>query len=311
MTETPIPNQTPPALKWLVQPYAERRILAGFLKREEVTTVYALAQDWPMEVTDRVSALCGVGSHLGPREEAGRCQISVVEEPEVLEILDPASRAIQAGPNASFNFAWVEIENLIAGGAVADPLPPQVSLSEDDLRTIAVYSLHAIGGQFIIDNNGVLLSSTPLNITLANMGINGNILSVQYRIGHVVSPIIVGYEQGRCFLLTEYGRVIHALAQNIKRLVCLVYYGLDLRQADMGMKLQSANGEVFNQFGHDRLKGADAPMVKDFLDPSLAAVVPSRSPVFATQPFLQSLQVSIEPAPQGGLPLSGKLSDDS
>lgn len=312
MTETPVTNQTnqtPPALKWLVEPYAERLILAGFLKPEEVATVYPLSRDWPMEVTGRVSALYGVGAHLGPREEAGRCQISVVEEPEVLEILDPASKLISAGPDAPFNFAWVEIGNLIAACAVTDPLPPPVSLSEDDLRTIAAYSLHALGGQLVVDNNGILLSPTPLNIKPAHMSLSGNILTVQYRVGHVVSPIIVGYEQGRCFLIAEYGRVIQALAQNIKRLVCLVYYGLDLSRADMGMKLQSGSADVFNHFGLDRLEGPHAPMVKDFLDPSLAAPIPSRAPIFASQPFLQSLQVSVEPVPQEGLPLSGKLSD--
>lgn len=309
MTESSITNQTAPALKWVAEPYAERRILAGFLKREELVAVYPLARDWLAEATGRVSALCGAGANLGPREEAGRCQISVVEEPEVLEILDPVSRSIQAGPDAPFNFAWVEIGNLIAARAVADPTPSEVALLEGDLRTVAAYSLHAIGRQFIIDNSGILLSSTPLNITPANIGVNGNILSVQYRISHVISPIIVGYEQGRCFLLTEYGRVIHALSRNIKRLVCLVYYGLDLSQADLGMKLQSANGEVFNQFGQDRLAGQDAPMVKDFLDSSLSATVASRASVFATQAFLHTLQMNIDPAIQGGLPLSGKLSD--
>ena len=309
MTESsPTANQTPQQLKWLVEPYAERRILTGFLRPEEVQTVYPPARDWPPEAMASVSSLCGAGAALGPRPEAGQCRITLVEEPEALEVLDGPARTIQALPAVTFNFAWVEIKNLITAGAVSDPLSANISLTNDDLQMLARYSLYGYRGQALVEN-GLLLSPSPVAFSPPEASIVGNRLVVQYQIIPVATPIIVGYEQGRCFLLTEYGRVLHALRRNVERLLCLVYYGLDLSQVNMGVKIQGARGDVYNHFGPERLGGPDAPLVRDFLDPAVTAGVPSRAAIFSAQPFMQALEINIDPLPQGGLPLSGNLRD--
>jgi hypothetical protein len=308
MTENALPNPTPPAGSgWLAEPYAERHILAGFLKPGEVEIVYPAALEWPSNVTESVRSLHGTGAALGTREEAGQCRISNIEEPEALAVLDPVARSVQAGPAVPMSYAWVEIRNLIAAGSVADPLPMPRPLSNDDARAIADYSLRDYGGQPLLSGNGILITSVPLNISFAGAEVRGNQYLVQYALAPLFSPIVVGYEQGRCYLLKEYGRVLYAISQNVERLLCLVYYGLNLTEPNMGVKALGQQGDAFNHFGAERLGGAVTPLVRDFLNPAVTAIVPSRAQLFAAMPSVQSLGMEFDPLPQGGLPLSGPI----
>src|SRR5258705_9740778 len=150
------------ARNWLCQPYAERRLLARFLNRGEVELVYPPSSEWPSDVTSLVAALNGVAHSLQPRAEAGICRISNIEEPEALKVLHPIGRGVLAPPVASFSYSWVEIKNLIAVSAVADPFPPRVSLSNDDLPSLAEYSLYEPIGEPVFVGSA-LATAGPVN----------------------------------------------------------------------------------------------------------------------------------------------------
>lgn len=307
-------NITPPieTPNWLGQPYAERRILAGFLNRGEVAVVYPHANEWSNDVTQRVAGLHGAANSLKPRKDAGICDILSIEEPEALQILDPIGRVIAAPLVASFSYSWVSIGSLIAVNAVADPFPPPVLLSNDDTRSLADYSVYEHIGQPVFVSPTAVATTGALNVVPVQSAIRDSHLVVRYKLSKVVRPIIVGYQQGRCYLLKEYGRVLAAMAQGVNRLLCLVYYGLDLTQVDLGVRGLHAQGlialgEPINHFGSERLDGVNVPLVRDFLDLELTAVVPSRAPLFIWQPTVQQLGIQLEIAPPGPLPLTGSV----
>lgn len=304
MTETPVNIPTPGPPSWYTRPYVERRILSGFLKLGEVEVVYPAAREWPGEVAERVRALHGAAAGLSPRPDAGRCLISPVEEAEALAVLDPIARSMQLRPATTIDFGWVEISNLIAPSAVADPMSDGAPLTNDDPKGLAEYSLYEGVGQPVIVDNVVLINSVPLTLAPAGIALAGNQFLVRYQIIRAVSPVIVGYEEGRCYLLTEYGRVLHALSQNIERLLCIVYYGLDLDQADFGIKFPEHEGAALNHFGRTRLSAPAPPLVRDFLDPSVGVAFPSKGTFFSAQPSLQAILMEYDSVPEGPLPFA-------
>lgn len=309
MTEGENANPTTQTSNWLGQPYAERKILAGFLNPGEVEVVYPNSSEWPPDVSERVMALLGAANAIGTRDGVGVCDISNVDESEALKVLLPVGKAIAAHPVAAFSYSWVDINNLIAAAAVADPLPPPVALSNNDAGSLANYSLYEnIGPPIFLGS--ALATTGPINVLPLKAELRNGQLVVQYQVSKTIRPIIVGYERGRCYLLKEYGRVLAAMAQGVNRLLCLVYYGLDLSKVDMNIKgLNPLIGseEPVNHFGAERLGGTQAPLVRDFLDPALTATIPSRASVFICEPSVQILAVQFEAMAKGPLPLTGTI----
>jgi hypothetical protein len=308
MTEVPVNVPTPGAPSWYTRPFVERRILSGFLQPGEVEVVYPASREWPGEVVNRVGALRGAAGGLAPRLDAGRCRITPVEEPKALAVLEPIARGMQLRPETTINFGWVEISNLIAPASVADPMPDGTPFTDDDLKALAEYSLYEGVGQPVIVDNALLINSVPLMLAPAGVALAGNQFLVRYQIIRAVSPIIVGYEEGRCYLLTEYGRVLHALSQKVERLLCIVYYGLDLDKADFGIKFPDHEGAALNHFGRARLSAPAPPLVRDFLDPSVGVAFPSKGMFFSAQPSLQAILMKYDSPPEGPLPFA---SDES
>jgi hypothetical protein len=304
MTETPINIPMPRPPRWYTQPFVERRILSGFLKPGEIEVVYPAALEWPGEVAGRVGALHGAAVGLAPRPDAGRCLITRVEEPEALAVLEPIARGMQLRPETTIDFGWVEISNLIAPASVADHMPEGTPLSNEDLKGLAEYSLYEGVGQPVIIDNALLVNSVPLGLVPVGVTLMGNQFLVRYQIIRAVSPIIVGYEEGRCYLLTDYGRVLHAISQNVERLLCIVYYGLDLDKADFGIKFPDHEGAALNHFGRARLSAPAPPLARDFLDPSVGATFPSKGTFFSAQPSLQAILMKYDSPPEGPLPFA-------
>lgn len=308
-------NSTVQASNWLGRAYAERRILAAFLNRGEERLVYPHSSEWPVEIAQRVAAMHGGAANLPALPNAGISSIANVEEPEALSAFDPVARLIAAPPVASFSYCWVELENLIATGAVADPLSLPVMLNNDDPKSLAEYSVYVGIEQPVFVGPTTFATTSLLNVTLAQAMIQDSHLILSYKLSKIVRPIIVGYEQGRCYLLKEYGRVIGALAAGIKRLLCLVYFGLDLTQRDMkirGLDVSGllAKGEPVNHFGQERLTSQRPPLVKDFLDEALTVKIPSRESVFLCDSAIQITGFQFEGTAKEGVPLNGGVSDN-
>lgn len=287
---------------WL-QPYAAHRILAGFLREEDVPKVHPAAGNWPEEVAALVRALHGAARGLSPRPEAGQCHLSPVEEPEALAVLQMASQAFPVGPNIPVSYSWVEISNLIATAAVADALPKEVAVFNGHPQSLAEYSLIGPPPTYIAGPNGSLYFSSPIGLQPLYRGIEEDQLILRYRLAQTVRPIVVGYEQDRFYLLNGYGRVLQAMVGKVDRLLCLVHYGLDFTAPQMGVRLFDPKGGAVNHFGPALLVGGSPPMVKDFLDPSLSAVFPTRAPFFMVMPAIQAHQVQFAPPPSAQLPL--------
>lgn len=287
---------------WL-QPYAEHRILAGFLRDEDVRKVHPAAAAWPEEVSARVRALHGAARSLAPRPEAGQCRVFPVEDPEALAVLQMASQALPIGPEIPISYSWVEISNLIATSSVADTLPQDVAVFNNHPQSLAEYSLIGPPPTYTAGANGSLYFSSAIGLQPLYRGIEEDQLVLRYQLAQTVRPIVVGYEQGKFYLLNAYGRVLHALVGKVDKLLCLVHYGLDFTAPLMGVRLFDPKGSAVNHFGHALLANGSPPMVKDFLDPSLSAAFPTRSSFFMVMPTIQAHQVQFTPPPSAQLPL--------
>jgi hypothetical protein len=286
------------------EPYGEYRILAGHLRGEDVAKVYPASQCWPEEVNNRARALTGSAKSVPSRLEAGQCRLFPVEEPEALAILEGVSQMLPFGPDVPVSYSWVEISNLIATAAVAEPLPREATVFNNTPQSLAQYSLFGAAPNYKFGPNGALYLSTGVNVQPIHRAIEGDQLVVRYQLSQLPRPILVGYEQERCFLLNAYSRVLQALIGGVERLLCLVYYGLDLTAPQLGVRVLDPKGGAVNHFGRASLLGEHPPMVKDFLDPNLSVLFPARSPFFMVLPSVQTHQVQFTPPPSVGLPLS-------
>jgi hypothetical protein len=291
---------------WL-QPFSEHRILAGFLRQKQVSQVHPAAVFWPADVADRVTALHGAVDRLSPRPEAGQCKLLPIEEPEALAVLQRASEMLPLGSNLPVSYSWVEISNLIALSAITDALTHEGCPPTDTLQALSEYSLLGSSPNLYLAN-GTLYSSVPFSVKPAEVGMQGDRLVLSYQLLLPVQPILVGYEHGRLYLLNNYGRVISALTRNIDRLLCLVYYGLDLADAHMGVHI---GGVTENHFGQLVLSGEKPPMVKDFLDPSLSAPFSARPSFVTLSPILQVRNIQITPPNMSKFPLDVETTESA
>jgi hypothetical protein len=297
---------------WL-QPYAEHRILAGFLRAEDIQKVQPAAVNWPAEVSKRVDELLGAARNLSPRTEVGQCRIFPVEEPEALDVLQVASQLLPFGADFPVSYSWVEISNLIATASIAGSISQELAISDSNPQELAENSLTGPSSSYISCLDGSLYFSSPINIQPSSSGIEDNQVVLRYRISRVVQPIVVGYEQGRFYLLNAYSRVLSALIGKVDRLLCLVYYGLDLSSAQMGVKLfDSNNGAVaVNHFGCSLLSSDRPPMVTDFLDPSLSAIFPASDTFYMVTPSIQTQQIQFTTTTNAQLPLETSTHHES
>lgn len=286
------------------EPFAESRILAGFLRPEDVAVVYPASREWPEEVYARLRPLYGAGAGLPPRPDAGRCRIHPVEEPEALAVLHQMALAFQPPAESPVSYAWVEVGNLIAPLAVAPPLPRQVAVFNNDPTFLAGYSLYGPSPEPVFGAGGETYTLSPVKLRLAHQGVEDGLLVCRYQYVPVPQPIVVGYEAGRFYLLNEYGKVLQAMIGGVGKLLCLVHYGLDLGAAKMGLRGIEPPGGVANHFGRTLLSGDRPPAVKDFLNNTLAAVVPSRAAFYVTRPSIHTTAVNFTPVSQSDrLPL--------
>lgn len=304
MVEIPVTVETQAPRNPWAEPFVEWRLLAGYLRPEDVPRVYPTSREWPGEVADRVGALHGARLSLDPRPEAGRSRLHQVEEPEALEVLSGVMQFFNPGPEVPVSYAWVEIENLIATVAVSDPMPRHAAVFGDDPQSLAEYSLYVAPPVPRIDGNGVLMTLSNLAFQPTKPVFENGQLVYRYNVVQAPQPILVGYEQDRYYLLNNYGQVLQALVGKVERLLCLVHYGLDLKAGDMGVQFYKARKAVVNHFGETILLGDRAPLVRDFLDPKLSAAVPSRAAFFITQQSLQTTAVNFNPPPQGEFPIN-------
>lgn len=288
----------PPA--WWYQPYAETALLAGYLSAEELPGLYPASRQWPADISERVERLLGAAAALPPLPPGDRCLLPPVEEPEALRVLQSVAPGVNAPPNVPLGFSWVPIRDLVAVSAVADRVEAGATLTGRGLQALAEYSLFGPPPSLFV-GGGVLFSSAPVAVGEPNTTLQPGEVIVRYKLGREFRPIIVGYEAGRLFLLSEYDRVLHALEQGVERLICLVHYGLDLAEPDLGIRLLGIQGTFANHFGPARLLGPRPPMVRDFLDPAIAVAVPTRTQLRLTQFIAQTTDVSFGLPPQGEL----------
>lgn len=304
MVEVNVAVEAPAPRNPWAEPFVEWRILAGFLRPGDFASVYPAAKEWPGEVAARVAALDGARLSLDPRAEAGRSRLHPVEEPEALDVLNGVLQFFNPGPEVPVSYAWVEIENLIATIAVADPMPRHVAVFGDDPQSLVEYSLYGAPPVPRIDGGGVMMTLSNLVFQPTKPVFENGQLVYRYNVVQAPQPILVGYEQDRYYLLNSYGTVLQALVGKVERLLCLVHYGLDLKAADMGVQFYKARKAVVNHFGETILSGDRAPLVRDFLDPRLSVAFPARASFFLTQQSIQTTAVNFNLPPEGQFPIN-------
>jgi hypothetical protein len=228
------------------------------------------------------------------RPEIGRVALSTVVEPEALELI----AAIQIAEFMPVSYGWLEPGNLIAIKAVAEAVPPVQRAIFEGSAGASRYSLYGPPPQYKLTRSHDIVSNVPINWVSKSLRL-GNFqgaeqLVLTYEPQLVCTPIFVGYEDGRYYLLSHYGRFVQALSHGIQRLLCIVYYGLDLAAADLGVCFPGLAGAPLRQFDEGLLRGTAAPMVRDFLNPANAVTVPTRARMYLTQLALLTTDVSFD-----------------
>lgn len=285
------------------QPYVEHRILAGFLRGEDIQKVQPAAAYWPAAISAQVHGLLGAAQKLPARPHAGQCRLYPVEEPEALGVLQMASQMLPIGADMPVSYSWVEISNLIATASVSGHIPQAPAVSNSDPQELAQYSLFGPPPTYVAGPNGSLLFSSAVMVQPVSPTLEDDQLVIRYRLSPALQPIIVGYERGRFYLLNAYARVLQALISKVDKLLCLVHYGLDLATPGMGVKLFDPKNGVVNHFGYALLSCDKPPMMTDFLDPSLSAVFPARPSFYMLLPSIQAHQFQFTTPATSQLPL--------
>ena len=305
MSEVPSLNSNP--LKpWLI-PYSEYRLLAGFLSAESVPKVHPPSEFWPEDVAARIHTVQAAAPHVKPRPEAGQCRLFPIEEPDALDVLQNVSTLLPIGTGAPVSYSWIEINSLIATMAIADPMPVEADFT--GAQALAQYSLLGSEASFYLASGGPVFVNAPVNVKLVGRRIQRDQLILNYQLSLTPRLIVVGYHDRRFHLLTAYGRVLRAIKQKVDRLLCLIHYGLDLDAPNLGVRLLENS---VNHFGRGVLEGDNPPLVRDFLDPTLSVVFPSRSSFFMISPLVHVQPVQTTPPSQlASLPTADKDSDTS
>lgn len=286
MTTLAAPTLSHALPELLARPNAEERILAGFLTSEDLKVLCPAFRLWPAGSRDRVARRLGAAASLAARPEAGRGQLTSIYEPEALPYATTLGQMLPSSPSAPVSIEWVEIRDLIAVRATTGPIA-EVLPVPGDLRARARYSIYGSPLEIMLRNQSWIVGSAPMTISLTGASLGAReteeavTITCQYRLQPLPTPIVVGLESGKLFLLNEYGRVIQALRSGLTRLVCLVYYGLNLDQPDLGLRLAGLDDPPVNHFGRERVIAPTAPLVRDFADPKLSAAVPARDRLFA------------------------------
>ncbi len=304
-------NQTVPSPETpqdvFMRPYVEVPVLAAFVSAEELARIYPASRAWPVEVAKRARGIYGKADLLPERPYAGSARLTPVEEPMALQVLDPVSHLVALDHTMPTSFNWVEIANLIATQAVTEPLS-DATLPNNDAPTLADYSLYSAPNVLQLPSGGLLATEpvqvVPLGQTpeMFNGGTGPQqVIAVRYALQRTVQPIVVGYHEGRVFLLKGYGRVLRALSLGVERLLCLVYYGLDLGAPDFGVRVPGIEHTTINHLGHRRLYRG--PLVRDFLDPALSVMTPARAKIWEVRFFAATSEASPHFSPEIELPL--------
>jgi hypothetical protein len=227
----------------------------------------------PEDVLDDFQARFGAGAALEPTERAGKPAFSAARGPVVLKVLAEARGFLQ--PSDAWNlagFEWVEIEDVIAGRLVSDPVPSAEFLPvPENEGGIARFCVFGYGSQVVLEAapGGVpgLHAALPFLLNPAGpMQMNGDIVIAPFRIIPLPAPVRVLVADGRVIALDGIGKLIALLRLGIKRALCFVHYGYSASMMDF-----------WPQVPQDLLSADRPPLVRDFVDQAVAVSVPTRT----------------------------------
>lgn len=268
MEPFPVPQPHP-----LQRPYVESVALAGFMDAASAAASIPWLGALPQEALGAFQARLGAGAGLEPTERAGKPSFSAARGPAVLKVLVEARGLLQ--PSDAWNlagFEWVEIENLIAGRLVSDPVPSAEFLPvPQNEGSIARFCVFGYGSQVILEAapGGApgLHAALPFLLDPAGpMQMNGDIVIAPFRVIPLPAPVRVLVADDRVIALDGIGKLIALQRLGITRALCLVHYGYSASMMD-----------AWPQTPVDLLGAARPPLVRDFLDDGVAVSVPTRT----------------------------------
>lgn len=263
----PVPQPHP-----LKRPYVESVALAGFMDAASSAAMVPWLGALPEKTLGAFQARFGTGAGLEPTDRAGKPAFSAVRGPLALKVLADAHAFLQ--PSDAWNlagFEWVEIENLIAGRLVSDPVPSAELLPvPEDEASIARFCVFGYGSRMVLEEapGGAPALHAALPFLLDSAGPlqrNGDIVYVPFRVIPLPAPTRVLVADDRVVALDGIGKLIALLRLGISRALCLVHYGYSASM--MG---------VWPQIPQDLIGADRPPLVRDFLDRAVAVSVPTR-----------------------------------
>lgn len=264
-----------PSATGLDRPFALARTLAAFLTSDNVAQVIGTFANLPEDTRAAIEQRLGRALELRPDPRTDQPVLHRIEEREVLDFLRGVAGAIPAGLDNLTGFEWVEVDRLLAGHYVTDPLTVVAEMLPVDPTPLQLAQFCILSAWDFVPGSVALMqppepgvvAEIALNAIPTNIMSSGPRILVQYDLRPLIEPIRVLLVGGRAIALTGLERLAMLAERGIRRALCSISYGYGADAL-----------EHWPSVPHSVLRGTRPPMVRDFVDPDLAISIPVRRP---------------------------------
>jgi hypothetical protein len=268
----PIQIAVPP-LGPLDLPFAQVAALAGYMDGQTAGIHLPWLGGLPQIVISELAARFNASSRLAPEPRAGKPRFTKATEPATLSAIRDALQFIGTPSIVNLaGFEWIEIKPLIAGRYVTGRLPLSgLQIAPGDVEGLARFCVFGHTGpldaKVEMTAEGVVIRSLlPFVLGMASPPvISGGVVTVQHQLVTVPQPIRVLLAHGRAVALAGLDKLVVLARLGFERALCLVHYGYS-----------PAVGEIWPTVPQEVLDSQRPPVIEDFLNPELCAVVPTR-----------------------------------
>jgi hypothetical protein len=257
-----------------LRPFVEGHALAGFMTTETIRTFIPTFDGLPRTFQTALQERLGASTDLDLAATVGKPRLFRIEEREVLGFLTEVAQVVPAGLENLLGFEWVEIKNIVAGHLVTKPIVPGTDLITGPTPLqLAQYCMLSFGdGSVPIEVRREprprLVSNAAMNVTLVDVQLADSQFALVYKLSPILAPIQLLVIDNQVIAIRGLEKLVRIAERGIDHALCLVSYGYGTSALT---SLPSTPSEL--------LGAQRPPLISDFLNPSLTAPVPARSPL--------------------------------
>lgn len=269
------------------RPFAESRLLSGFLSEEQAEALSAFRRA-PEAVRAEARSKFGIALSR-PTVPSERVSFRPVEEPTALGLLQAFGLECGGVPSLAnlVGFEWVSIRGLVAGHLLTEAMAkPQKDIkAEASIDDVARYSLFGPPLQLQEDlvqiGPLVLLSPSALRFVPEHMQFDARGVSVRYAMRPHPSPIRVLLLDNRAIATRHLERLVALHEAGHREALCVVHYGYGV--------------DTISHMPSAPILAADSapPRIADFSDATIMTRIPIRTPAVMIRACIDVIDVGV------------------